>query len=81
MHFAVNISTSRWGWVCFRPTTSRWARWYFYISPNATPGASTFAIGPGVDKHDKIQSRENRLRWGHNYDASLYYTWIKEGQP
>lgn len=51
MHFAWNLYTKRWGWICFRPTTyhfGSWWRWYFYVSPNATPWAATFKIGPGI---------------------------------
>ena len=51
MHVAVNIKT-RWGYVCFHPTWrvfGHWWPWYFYISPNATPWAATFGIGPGYE--------------------------------
>lgn len=51
MHWAINVWTKRWGFVCFHPTTrtfgGRWP-WYFYVSPNATPWAATFKIGPGA---------------------------------
>jgi len=47
MHWAVNIRTKRWGYVCFRLPLRCFGRWlplYFYCSPNATPGAATFII-------------------------------------
>lgn len=50
MHFAVNIKT-KWGYICFHPTIrcfGHWWRWYFYISPDATPSSATFKLGPGV---------------------------------
>lgn len=64
MHVAVNFWTGRWGYVCFHPPMrcfGRWWPWYFYISPNATPGAASFAIGPGVDRWDRERSK--RRRW------------------
>jgi len=45
MHWAVNIATRRWGWVCFRlplPCFGRWWPLYFYCSPDATPQSATF---------------------------------------
>lgn len=45
MHWAVNIRTKRWGFVCFRlplPCFGRWWPVYFYCSPDATPGSATF---------------------------------------
>jgi len=53
MHFAVNVWTHRWGYICFRPSTRRhghWNRWYFYVSPNATPWAATWGCGPGFNR-------------------------------
>ena len=45
MHWAVNMRTRRWGWVCFRLPVRCFGRWwplYFYCSPNATPKNATF---------------------------------------
>ena len=50
MHVALNWRTKRWGYICFHPTIrsfGKWWPWYFYISPNATPWAATFGVGPG----------------------------------
>lgn len=47
MHWAVNIRTKRWGYICFRIPLRCFGRWwplYFYISPNGTPWASTLSI-------------------------------------
>lgn len=47
MHWAVNIRTNRWGYICFRLPLRCFGRWwpmYFYISPDATPWAATFSI-------------------------------------
>ena len=47
MHWAVNIKTRRWGYVCFRLPFRCFGRWwplYFYCSPDATPNAATFII-------------------------------------
>ena len=45
MHWAVNISTRRWGYICFRlplPCFGVWWGLYFYVSPNGTPWAATY---------------------------------------
>jgi len=49
MHYAVNIRTP-WGWLCARPTTNQSGRrpWYLYLSPNATPQARVWGVGPGL---------------------------------
>jgi hypothetical protein len=47
MHWAVNIKTTRWGYVCFRLPLRSFGRWwplYWYCSPDATPQAATFII-------------------------------------
>ncbi len=70
MAFAINIETIKWGYICFRPTTyfrSRWWRWYFYLSPDATPHRSTLAIGPGIDESAKASSSIRRYCFGHNF--------------
>jgi hypothetical protein len=57
MHVAVNWRTRRWGYVCFHPPLywcGQWWPWYFYLSPNATPWASTFLAGPA---HVRKKSR------------------------
>lgn len=53
MHFAINIRTKRWGFICFRPPVydmGRWWGWYVYISRDGTPckPACTYARGPGL---------------------------------
>lgn len=76
MHFAINIRTRRWGYVCFHPYVpilwSGWG-WYFYLSPNATPSVSTFAIGPGIDKQTKQKAKIRREMFGHNFDDRVCY--------
>lgn len=70
MHWAVNIHTKKWGYVCFRlplPCHGRWWPLYFYVSPNATPWASTFCIGLGATERAKAVLR--RKAFGHNFDA------------
>ena len=75
MHVAVNISPTRWGYVCFHPPVwffgHHWP-WYFYVSPNATPWASTYAIGPGVDRTEKAEAKLRRLEFGHNFRVSEF---------
>ena len=95
MHVAINISPTRWGYVCFHPTIysmGRWWPWKFYVSPNATPWAATFAIGPGLSKEDKRKAAIRRLYLRHGYrtddheeemelirqlDDAMGLTWVK----
>ena len=47
MHWAINIKTNRWGYVCFRLPFLCFGRWwplYFYCSPDATPTRATFIL-------------------------------------
>lgn len=75
MHLAVQFWTRRWGYVCFHPPIwfYRWWNWYFYVSPSATPWASTFAIGPGLYLEDKQGAKERRQKYGHNFDDRILH--------
>lgn len=79
MNWAVNISTKRWGFICFTlPVLARWQperyggkkryKWYFYISPNATPWAATFYMG-NSDPSDKAKAPKRREALGLKFDA------------
>lgn len=71
MHWAINIKTSKWGYVCFRLPFLCFGKWwplYFYCSPNGTPWASTFYLGP--DKIQKIMSHVRRYLFGHNFSSN-----------
>lgn len=76
MHVALELNTHRWGYVCFHPPLQilgwDWP-WYFYVSPNATPSCSTFAIGPGMDYNEKRTAKDRREMLGHNFDTDLIY--------
>jgi hypothetical protein len=72
MHITVQFWTQRWGYVCFHPTVKMfgcWWPWYFYVSPNATPWAATFAIGPGVSKENKLAAPIRRALFGHRFNT------------
>lgn len=71
MNLAVNISTKRWGYICFAPPTGI-SGWYYYLSPDATPSCSTYCIGPGKS-NEKEGSKERFRKWGHNFDTRLHY--------
>lgn len=48
MHWAINIRTKRWGYICFRLPFKCFGQWwplYFYCSPDATPQSATFILG------------------------------------
>lgn len=79
MNWTVNITTKRWGHICFTlPVLARWQRWrhddkkkyrgYFYISPNGTPQASTFYYG--YDKQEAIRARIRRYNFGLKFNTN-----------
>ncbi len=71
MHWAMNIHT-RYGYLCLHPTVKLWGQWwpwYAYLSPNATPWAATWGVGPGLDEPRRnIQWRREAL--GHGFAAN-----------
>jgi hypothetical protein len=73
MHGAVNYWTKRWGYVCFKPPTYVFGRWwpsYFYLSPNATPWASTLVLGRAREySAEKRMAALRRVLWGHGYST------------
>ncbi len=77
MHYAINIWTKHFGYVCFHPTVGRWG-WYFYLSPNATPWAATFAKGSGLRTEDKRLAPIRKTLFGHNFDVEKNYDTLHE---
>jgi len=77
MRWAVNIRTKKWGCICFtlpvyarytpRRDGTRYWQWYFYLSPNGTPWASTFYRGS--DKNEKIRAQIRHLNFGHGFNS------------
>ncbi len=80
MNWAVNIETYRIkniGRICFTlPVLARWRKnsrgqrfwqWYFYLSPNCTPWASTFYRGS--NKEERIRAEIRKLNFGHGFDS------------
>ena len=58
MHFAVNIRTRRWGYICFRLPLRCFDHWwplYLYVSPNGTPWAATWIVGGGSEGRKRRQ--------------------------
>ena len=67
MSWAVNISTKKWGYICFNiPFLSKW-RFHFYLSPNGTPWAATYYYG---DKTERLRARIRKMNLGHGFDTS-----------
>ena len=63
MHIAINWRGKQNCW-CFHPPVRWFGRkwpWYFYVSPNATPWAALYAVGPGVDESEKTRAHQ-RMR-------------------
>lgn len=77
MHYAVNIWTKRFGYICIHPTVESW-KWYFYLSPNATPWAATYAKGPGLRESDKHLAPIRKILFGHNFDTEKNRDALKE---
>lgn len=69
MHWAVNIYTKKYGYICAHPRTKAEPA-YFYLSPNATPWASTFYIGS--DKDEYVRSRIRKTCFGHNFSLDEF---------
>lgn len=70
MHWGITFYTKSFGYICFRLPFTCFKRWwplYFYVSPNATPQASTFYLGE--EKNEKRLSRIRRIVLGHNYNV------------
>lgn len=70
MHYGITVWTNKWGFICFRLPLKSCGKWwplYFYVSPNATPWASTFYLGP--DRREKWLSKIRRVAFGHNFDT------------
>lgn len=81
MNWSVNISTKRWGYICFTlPVMARWQRgrhdakkkylWHFYISPNGTPWASTFYRGS--NKQEVIRAKIRRYNFGLKFNTDRF---------
>ena len=65
MHWGVTIYTKWFGYICFRLPLRCFGKWwplYFYLSPNATPWASTFYIGPDKEQKQKARQRRKLIR-------------------
>ena len=74
MHFGVEIYTWKYGYICFRLPLPcyGWRKLYFYCSPNGTPWASTFYLGPRYE--ERKLSRIRREKLGHNFDTECFST-------
>ena len=76
MSWAVNIHTKRWGYICFNiPFLSKW-RFHFYLSPNATPWASTYYFGHdqfGRAKEERLRARIRKFNFGHGFKWEQEY--------
>lgn len=74
MHWGVTIRSKRYGYICFRLPFKSFGRWiplYFFLSPNATPWASTFYIGQNDWENQKELASKRRKAFGHNFDTEI----------
>lgn len=70
MHGAINIRT-RLGFLCVQPPSKHWG-WYVYLSPNATPWASTWYVGTTSTRFEKRMAGVRRALWGHGYSTNAH---------
>ena len=70
MHWTVQFWTKKYGYICKR-FRSKGVKPYFYVSPNATPWASTYYRGP--DKDERVRAVIRRECFGHNFNPHGFY--------
>lgn len=75
MNWAVNISTRKWGYICFSLPSMRRRKYkighYFYLSPNGTPWACTYYRGS--DKKEVIRAQIRKMNFGHGFNSETNY--------
>lgn len=72
MRWAVNIKTKKYGYICFNlpiPVEGIVDKFYYYLSPDGTPNASTYWFG---NKHNKRLAELRKFTFGHNFDTTLH---------
>ena len=71
MLWVVTIHTKKWGSICFTlPSIARYRSkmgWYFYLSPNGTPWASTYYIG--FSNREGAKAKIRKYHFGHGFDC------------
>ena len=75
MHWGVTYWTKKWGFICFRLPLTCYGKLlplYFYLSPNATPWASTFMLGKKHNRRDWALARVRKYRFGHGFNTDDY---------
>lgn len=86
MNWTVNYSTKKYGYICFTlPAIVRFKKydykqgwsykntyiqWYFYLSPNGTPWASTYYRGSNKD--EVLRARVRFKNFGHGFSTKKY---------
>lgn len=74
MHYTIEVTTRRWGYLCIRPpvySLGRWHPWHVFASPNGTPWAATFMAGPRFTQDERRDARYRRRKYGHNFDSRI----------
>ena len=82
MHYAVNIQSKKYGWICFRLPLTCFGMFppiYWYCSPNGTPSNSTYYTSIFENKYNrdkkKAQALLRKIHFGHNYNKSNFGNW------
>lgn len=74
MCWTVNISTKKWGYICFTLPSIRRKRYkfhsYFMLSPNGTPWACTYHRGG--NKQEAIRAAIRKFNFGHNFNTTKH---------
>lgn len=77
MHWAVNIRTKKYGYICFTLPLRCFGRYWgchIYFSPNGTPWASTYykSLWKENNKSEELRARIRKLNFGHNFNIKGY---------
>ena len=83
MLWAMELHTKKWGYIVFKPPIRSFGKyhgWWFYLSPNGTPWASTYHIGGRTEalhsgnhsKREKLHARIRKSYFGHGFNTEKY---------
>lgn len=73
MHGAIEAPT-RWGWLVISVPRlgGKPIPWGAFLSPNGTPWAATWLIGPRHCAGERRMARVRRALWGHGYSTGTH---------
>jgi len=78
MYFSAHFETKKYGYVSFAlPTVKRIInksnkiqdKFFMYVSPNGTPWAATYVVGPKFSTYEKRLAKQRKRFLGHNFNS------------